>query len=276
LATIHDKDVLIYCISQLIAKMNAGDAPHKTLHLKAYDLLVATNRKTDGRGYEQLEAAFDRLSGTRIKTNIKTNDERTREGFGLIDTWRIVTHGESDRMAELRVTLSDWVFNAVLGQEVLTLHRNYFRLRKPLERRLYELARKHCGRQDEWKVSLELVQKKCGSASTLKEFRRLVSNIVAEDASHHHIPDYSVTLDEADMLTFRNRGTVAEIEANEEPPRIHLQPATLDAARLAAPGWDIYLLEREWRAWITEPPRAPDAAFIGFCRKWYERRGGPH
>src|SRR5579863_4673096 len=75
LATIHDKDVLIYCISQLVAKMNAGLELHKTLHLKAYDLLVATNRNTDGRGYEQLEAALDRLSGTRIKTNIKTNNE---------------------------------------------------------------------------------------------------------------------------------------------------------------------------------------------------------
>src|SRR5919198_263466 len=50
--TIHDKDILIYCISQLVAKMNAGLPVQKTLHLKAYDLLVATNRNTDGRGYE--------------------------------------------------------------------------------------------------------------------------------------------------------------------------------------------------------------------------------
>src|SRR5580704_7399337 len=52
LATIHDKDILIYCISQLVAKMNAGAQLHRTLHLKAYDLLVSTNRNTDGRGYE--------------------------------------------------------------------------------------------------------------------------------------------------------------------------------------------------------------------------------
>ena len=44
LATIHDKDVMIYCISQLIAKMNAGGAPSPVLHLKAHDLLVATWR----------------------------------------------------------------------------------------------------------------------------------------------------------------------------------------------------------------------------------------
>ena len=108
--------------------MNAGAEPRRTLHLKAYDLLVSTNRKTDGRGYEQLVAALDRLSGTRIKTNLRTNGDEVTEGFGLIDSWRIIRHAESGRMLELKVNLSDWVFNAVLGSEILTLHRNYFRL----------------------------------------------------------------------------------------------------------------------------------------------------
>src|SRR5262249_12504523 len=181
LATIHDKDILIYCISQLVAKMNLGVPLQKTLHLKAYDLLVATNRNTDGRGYEQLRGALDRLSGTRIRTNIKTGHQEVTEGFGLIDSWRIVRQTESGRMTELRVNLSDWVFNAVAAREVLTLSRDYFRLRKPLERRIYELARKHCGKQDEWVISLELLKKKCGSASEEYEFRRLVGMICEED-----------------------------------------------------------------------------------------------
>ena len=63
-------------------------------------------------------------------------------------------------MSEMRINLSDWVFNAVGQHEVLTLHRDYFRLRKPLERRMYELARKHCGKQDEWAISLDLLRKK--------------------------------------------------------------------------------------------------------------------
>src|SRR5215831_4900776 len=102
LATIHDKDILIYCISQLVAKMNAGGALNKTLHLKAYDLLVATNRRTDGRGYEQLKDALNRLSGTRIATNIQTGGEEITEGFGLIDSWRIIRQTQSGRMTELR------------------------------------------------------------------------------------------------------------------------------------------------------------------------------
>ncbi len=275
LATIHDKDILIYCISQLIAKMNAGGEPKRTLHLKAYDLLVSTNRKTDGRGYEQLVAAFDRLSGTRIKTNLKTNGEQVTEGFGLIDSWRIIRHHESGRMLELKVNLSDWVFNAVLGSEVLTLHRNYFRLRKPLERRLYEIARKHCGQKPEWSISLEILQKKCGAASTLKEFRRLVAAIAKEDAWHAHLPDYSIILDEDDMVIFRNRGTMSSLPAIDDSTSIRLSEAAFEQARQAAPGWDVYFLEQEWRGWMSESPRDANAAFVGFCRKWFEKRGTP-
>lgn len=37
--------------------------------------------------------------------------------------------------------------------------------------------------------------------------------------------------------------------------------------------WDVRCLEGEWREWIVEPPRDVDAAFIGFCRKWFDKRG---
>src|SRR3546814_14851429 len=76
------------------------------------------------------------------------------------------------RMQEVEVRLSDWVFNAIRSNEVLTLNRQYFRLRKPLERRLYEIARKHCG----WpgkavKFGLDTLQRKCGSKSGSAERR---------------------------------------------------------------------------------------------------------
>ena len=81
LATIHDKDVLIYCISQFVAKMKAGEKPQKEMHLTAYDLLVSTNRETSGDGYRRLKEALERLSGTRITTNIKTMGEEITQGF---------------------------------------------------------------------------------------------------------------------------------------------------------------------------------------------------
>ena len=278
LATIHDKDILIYCISQLIAKMNAGHDPHRTLHIKAYDLLVSTNRNNDGRAYQQLVAALDRLKGTTIRTNIKTGGEENTSGFGLIDSWNILRNTESGRMSEIRINLSDWVFNAVLGRDVLTLHRDYFRLRKPLERRMYELARKHCGKQDEWRISLDLLRKKCGSASSEKEFRRLVSVICSEDAEHGHMPDYAVVLD-GDYVRFTNRSTMKPLASPLQPQFPLLDPETYHDARTLAPGYDVYYLEKEWQKFWYESGQPelknPDAAFLGFCRSRHERQPNP-
>ena len=54
----------------------------------------------------------------------------------------------------------------------------------------------------------------------------------------------------------------------------HLRTATYERAKQAAPGWDIYELERQWREWIAKkgPPQKPDAAFIAFCRNKAARR----
>ena len=199
MATIWDKDILIYCISQLVEALNRGRDVSRIVWVTAHDLLVATNRGTGGSSYERLQAALERLQGTQITTDIKTNDVRVTKGFGLIDSWMIVEKSpEDDRMVALEITLSDWLYNAVLGREVLTISRDYFRLRKGLDRRLYEIARKHCGRQARWKVSLELLHKKSGSSGTLKEFRRKVKGI----AKTNHMPDYKLVYDVTEDQAF--------------------------------------------------------------------------
>jgi hypothetical protein len=279
LATIHDRDVLIFAISQIMAALNERREVSQVVRFKAYDLLNATNRVTDGRGYEGLKAALDRLSGTRISTNIITGDVEITKGFGLIDSYEIVRATRDGRMQEVEIKLSDWVFNAIRHNEVLTLHRDYFRLRKPLERRMYELARKHCGKQKDWKISLDLLQKKCGSSSTTKEFKRLIQNIVEQDTAHSHMPDYAVSLDEQ-WVVFRNRGTMEKEKAvNKIYGGIRIDPESYHDARTVAVGWDVHFLEQEWRNWMAdydiEPPRDAGKAFIGFCRKWVEKRGRP-
>ena len=275
LATVHDRDVLIYCISQLMASLNENKPVAQVLRFRAHDLLKATNRMTSGQGYEGLKAAFERLAGTRISTNIVTGNQEVFDNFGLVERFTIVRETRDGRMQEVEVKLSDWVFNAIRHNEVLTLSRDYFRLRKPLERRIYEIARKHCGKQGEWRISLEKLQLKCGSASTLKEFRRLVGTIIEEDQLHSHMPDYSIRF-EGDNVVFHSRASMQKV-IQRLPPQFtgYISGDGYEEAKLVAPGWDVYYLEREWREWITEPSRNVDAAFVGFCRKWSERRGKP-
>lgn len=210
-ATQHDKDVLIYVISQITEALNRGrdDAKNRTVRFTAYDYFVATNRGVSGHDYDHLEKAFERLAGTRITTDIKTGGERVREGFGIIDSWRIITKSrDNDRMEAVEITLSRWLYNAVKAFEVLTIHPDYFRLRRPLARRLYELARKHCGHQTSWSIGLALLRDKSGSKSPLNGFKRLIQEIEAEN----NLPQYRFTLGQNNMVTFYARSNARLIE----------------------------------------------------------------
>lgn len=208
-ATIHDKDIWIYCISQLVEAMNRGrEDVSRTVRFTAYDYLVTTNRRTDGSNYQRMAEAMRRLKETTIETNIETAEKRERAGFGLIDAWKVIEKDQNERMVAVEVTLPDWLYRAVQAKQVLTLSRDYFRLRKPLDRRIYELARKHCGKQSKWKASIAILYQKSGSAAALKEFRRLIKAL----AESNDLPDYRLTFDpEKDCITFSSRTEAGKI-----------------------------------------------------------------
>lgn len=268
LATLFDKDILIYCISQLMAAINAGRAVTRQIRLTAHDLMTATNRETSGDGYARLREAFERLAGTRITTNMVTGGIEATSGFGLIDSWQILRATRGGRMVQVAVTLSEWLFRAVMSKSVLTLSRDYFHLRKPLERRVYELARKHCGRQPEWRISMAVLALKSGSASPLRVFRKMIRDMIAANP----LPDYSLQEEPGDILLVTRRQQVVVPGATVADGPL-LKPATLEAARAAMPGWDIYALEADWRdMWHRSGRprlRSPDAAFLG----WLKKRG---
>lgn len=204
-ATIHDKDLWIYCISQLMEAKNRGREIKRTVRFTAHDFLTVTNRQTSGRGYELMANMLARLRGTSIETNIETAGQRERRGFGLIDSWRVVEKSpDNERMVAVEVMLPDWLFRSIEANHVLTLSRDYFRLRKPLDRRIYELARKHCGAQPKWRVSVAVLHEKSGSAAKVKEFRRSVKAL----ADSGELPDYRMVYDaQGDAVAFYAKGS---------------------------------------------------------------------
>src|SRR3954466_11020685 len=75
LATIYDKDILIYCISQLMTALKRGEKVSQRVRINSRELLIFTNRDTGGKDYAALSEALDRLAGTRISTNVSTGGE---------------------------------------------------------------------------------------------------------------------------------------------------------------------------------------------------------
>src|SRR5918999_2566561 len=82
-------------------------------------------------------------------------------------------------------------------------------------------------------------------------------------------------IDERRGLGDAMQGKSKKNSSREERPllaTLRLSTTDYEKAKAAAPGWDVYYLEREWREWIAKKgaPENPGAAFIAFCRKKYQ------
>jgi len=214
LATIHDKDILLYLTSCLMNAKNNGVRISNRVRFTAYDYLISTNKTINGKSYIQLKDGLERLSGTRIETDIQTNGKEVLSEFGLIDSWSIVKEGKDGRMVAVEVVLSEWFYNSVLGNAVLSIDREYFRLRKPTERRLYELARKHCGNQVVWKIGLDKLKEKIGSNSPLNKLRFNITKLVESN----HLPEYNISM-ENDVVMFTRKEPPKENKAPKNLPK---------------------------------------------------------
>ena len=195
IASIWDKDVLIYLSSLINAKIERGEEVSRTVRIAAYDLLRVTRRHTGKNGYQEIYDALFRLRSTTITTDIQSGGERETRGFGWIDSFRILTKENkvgSRVMQGLEITLNDWTFRALVkDRRVLSINPAYFDLTGGLERRLYEIARKHVGRQTEWRVSLLQLAKKCGTMQ--RNLRRFKFDL-KELAELDRLPDYQMFL----------------------------------------------------------------------------------
>ena len=166
--TIWDKDLLIFAISHIVDRKKRGEEVSPRIRFHTFDVIEFCQRTKGGSAYARLDRALMRLAGALLKTNIRTGGIATTDYFHIIDKATIKRqYDEPDgRLIHCEFTLSAWLFRAVCrDKEILTLHPDYFRLRRALDRRLYEIARKHCGRQAEWAVGIEKLQRKSGVKS---------------------------------------------------------------------------------------------------------------
>lgn len=268
LPTVYDKDILIFCVSQLMHLKNRGEPIGKKVRFSARELLIATNRRTGGIEYQRLERAFQRLIGTTFQTDIETGNRRETRFFSLIESGSgFVMQGEGKwRLDYCEVILSDWFMRALENNDVVTISQDYFRLRRPLERRIYEIARKHCGNQPRWHIGLANLQNKTGSNAPLKKFRLNMRQII----EGNHLPFYQVELNDDDLVIFRPRSPQSELL-----PEIKLPEWAEEKARDVAKdkGRDYYALRSEWLAFAQSeaakrnPAKNAGAAFLAYCKK---------
>lgn len=199
-ATIYDKEVLLYIASLMVAKLEAGLQPAQDFYFTAHDLFRVTGDGGSARSYARLSDALERLQGTQIKTNIEAGGEGQAGFFSWLSDAQLQytkTKGGDKRLKAVKVRLCDWLYRAILrDRRVLAYAPTYFTL-GPVERRLYEVARSTCV-NGAVEVEMEELRLQLGYQSPLKSFRFEMKRIADENA----IPDFTFELvDDAAEVT---------------------------------------------------------------------------
>ncbi|MBD8546861.1 replication initiator protein A [Sphingomonas sp. CFBP 8760] len=196
-ATIYDKEILLYIASLLVAKMDAGERVAQEFYFTAHDLFRVTGVNGSARSYTRLQDALGRLQGTQIKTNIEAGGEGQTGFFSWLSEAILQytkTRTGEQRLKGVKVRLCDWLYRAILqDRRVLEYSSHYFQL-GPVERRLYEVARSTCI-DGPVQVGLNDLRLQLGYQNTLKHFRHVLRGIADADT----IPDYGIILNEVDV-----------------------------------------------------------------------------
>ncbi|ERE18216.1 replication initiator protein A [Pseudogulbenkiania ferrooxidans] len=184
-ATIYDRELLVYFCSQLCQHQSRGSLLPNRLRFSIAGFLRDTGRDQGGRSYRAVEKSLQRLCNTEFDYR-QEGQKRLKQP--LLASWlKLACPGEP----QIEIELASWLLDAVQQRQVLSLHPGYLQLRKPLAKRLYEMARKHCGRQREWRIGIDSLHLKSGSQASRREFRRMLKTVLAESP----LPGYRLLWD---------------------------------------------------------------------------------
>lgn len=253
MATIWDADILIWCISRIVADRDAGKNDLRPIiNTTPYALLKGIARGTSGQDYAELLRAIKRLRTTEVETNIRAGRRRYTAFHYLGD---IEGEGEDqsdpEQLKTLTLRVPDWLLDGILSGNVLTLDREYFRLTGGIERAIYRAARKHAGNQPSgWVCKIATLHEKTGSESPLKKFAFRLREMCKQDDLPRYAMRLTVTQDGSPAVLFVDRAfldekAVAKQRATaEQRLREDARAAWLDAGR-SPEGF-----EGAWAHWI--------------------------
>lgn len=200
-ATIYDKEILIYLASLAVERMKRGEAFDGVLTFTAYDFFkLAGLSGASGKNYQRLAGSLERLQGTQIRTTIETGGVNVDGWFSWISEAHVVFTRDAKgrkRARAIRVRITDWLVRAIAADgSVLTYDPAYFGL-TAIERRLYEIARAGCapgpdgaGSGEGFSMSLDALRARVGVTSPLKKFRQLLAQVEQRDG----LPAYRVEI----------------------------------------------------------------------------------
>lgn len=208
-ATIYDKEILLYIASLMVSKVEAGKAIGQEFSFSANDLFSVTGVNKSARSYTRLSEALERLQGTQIKTNIEAGGEGEEGFFSWLQEAKLqYSKGEGGvkRLKAVKIRLCDWLYRAIMvDRQVLEYASTYFQL-GPVERRLYEVARSLCV-DGQTTIPLEDLRLQMGYQGSSRQFKFALTKTIKEDP----IPGFRFEIEDQGLGTVTAAGrTVRE------------------------------------------------------------------
>ena len=208
-ATIYDKEILLYIASLMVSKVEAGKAIGQEFSFSANDLFSVTGVNKSARSYTRLSEALERLQGTQIKTNIEAGGEGEEGFFSWLQEAKLqYSKGEGGvkRLKAVKIRLCDWLYRAIMvDRQVLEYASTYFQL-GPVERRLYEVARSLCV-DGQTTIPLEDLRLQMGYQGYSRQFKFALTKTIKEDP----IPGFRFEIEDQGLGTVTAAGrTVRE------------------------------------------------------------------
>ena len=201
-ATIQDADLWLYCTTKMMQLIYEEKTLTRRIVFTGYDFLKTTGRKTAGSDYQQIIKSLERLKETVLKTNRTVETWEVGAGLGLLDSYGYVKDKKSGKIIKIEVVLPEWLYCYVINKKVATIDPRYLEL-KPLEKRIYQLAKTHC-RHDlpNTEFTLDYFIKKVGSVHEIKKFRFKINKLCESQP----LPDFLIHYDrEEDKVRFTLR-----------------------------------------------------------------------
>ena len=293
LPTIYDKDVLLVLIGKMMELKNAQRNSHAPLDpyitLNSYEINRQLQRSQGGRSYAKIVVSLDRLQHTSFHSKTVHNGTPIEGGvFHLIDNYDYVEKLNRDGkvikgQTQFRIKLSDFIMDAINSDRppIITYPRHYLRLKKPFDKRLYEIANKAVGQNSKRnkEVTFKLAtlhERMYPKTHKLTKFRYAISQRTA--AGPFTILNYVMKFDpDTDKVTFGHAHASHEkptpkpkFDAKKIPP---LTAETLNHAQRILNGRNVDAIHKAWLEDLTHKKEMPDdaqTAFLDYCREVIE------
>jgi hypothetical protein len=203
--------MLLFFLGLAGDKLARGEKVGQEFTFTLKDYCEATGLKQGGSVSRKIGEALERLKETNIKTNIEAGGKTYVEGFSWIEKYWYdkgpdkleAGRKRNGRVNSISVRFCDFLWRAiVIDHSLLSYNREFFGL-SPIKRRLYEIARVHLNDRPAFRIGLESLRDRVGTAQELKNFKdELAKMLVGEEAP---LPGYRFRIDTCQPSSKRPR-----------------------------------------------------------------------